>query len=186
MGKIDKLPIRGAYKIDIYDRYVTSCIRFDLQVCDVARSNLEELDSKVRTYLRKWCRMPPSTHIGHTFHSMGLDICLPSQLYIVGHASTLLSPTPNDQALREAVQTVLDDCQDSTQTPDDPHRMIIELAQACDNNKELKRQARSSRNSQVESHASSCVKQGNWLEVLAHMDSDMSWKSMLCGHSESS
>ena len=84
LEKIDSLPIRGLYKLQIYERYVTACVRFDLSVHDVSASRLEGLDRMVRKFARKWCAMPPSTHIGMVFHSAGLNITEPSHMYRQG------------------------------------------------------------------------------------------------------
>ena len=32
LQRVDKLPIRGQYKLELYDRYVSACVRFDLTV----------------------------------------------------------------------------------------------------------------------------------------------------------
>ena len=78
MMKVDRLPIRGHYKLQVYEHYITACLRFDLTVCDVSQSNLDLLDTMVRKFCRKWCRMPPTAHVGFMFHSSGINIPMPS------------------------------------------------------------------------------------------------------------
>ena len=104
LAKVDQMPLRAAYRIDIYKSYVLSCIRFDLAVCEIWPTRLEALDRIVRKQIRKWIKMAPSAHTGHLFHSAGLDLPLPSHAYIHGHASTLLRDTSDDKPLEEAIE----------------------------------------------------------------------------------
>ena len=183
MAKVDRLLIRGQYKVRIYDQYVTSCIRFDMSVCDVAQSNLDALDTVVRKYIRKWCGMPQSTHIGYVFHSSGLGISSPSHLYRVGHASTLAVSTNSDPVLQSAIQATLDSDNAHNNAQ---HSEVADLVQGATNTRDIKTKARQLSDSIVNDLAGSKVKQGEhgWIEALSSMDDDVTWKSCLVGLSE--
>ena len=182
LKEVDRLPLRGQYKLEIYHRYVTACVRFDLQVCDMAKSSLDSLDITVRNYLRKWCRMPKSTHIAHAFHSWGLNLDLPSHLYTVGHAATLSSIPSHDSALKEASQVALDEL--TKHVAQEPNKVIIELSQDSVSKQQLKKKGQAAKDEMMVEHAKSCSKQGMWLETLGHLDNEISWKSTLSGLSE--
>ena len=182
LTKVDKLPIRGQFEVHIHDRYITSCVRFDLTVCDLAQSNLDYLDTLVRTFIRKWCGMPQSTHIGHMFHSSGVGMDLPSHLYISGHSSTLSQPSQSDTVLKEAVKTALDDMSDAKENS--CSSQVSLLVQDSQSKAELSTNIRLNKNRRIEEHANSSVKQGCWSEALALMEKDISWKACLLGLSE--
>ena len=183
MGESGQVTFAGQYKVDIYDRYLCSCVRFDLQVCDMSQSSLEDLDTLVRKFIRRWCRMPQSTHIGHVLHSSGLNIELPSDLFTFGHAATLMSPSSCDSALHEAVDIALNVSTAHAQKVSHASS-VVEIVRNCSNKSELKNHCRNARDSVVENHSKSCIKQGGWLEALAQMDQDVKWKASLSGLSE--
>ena len=153
-----------------------------MSVCDVAQSNLDALDTVVRKYIKKWCGMPQSTHIGYVFHSAGLNVSSPSHLYRVGHASTLAVSTHSDPVLQTAIQATLDGGAHNNAQ----HSEVVELVQGETNNRAIKTKGRQLSDSIVEDFAKSKVKQGEhgWIEALSRMDDDVSWKSCLVGLSE--
>ena len=183
LNQVDRLPIRGQYKLEIYDGYVTSCLRFDLSVCEVAQSNLEALDRMVRKFLKKWCKMPQSSHTGHLYHSSGLNVDLPSHLYTAGHANVLFQPAPNDPVLQEAVATALDMSSTHPATQQ-AHSQVTDLVRNSRDKKALKKGARGLKDSDMEDASTKLVKQGRWAEILANLDSDLTWKASLAGLSE--
>ena len=180
MEKVNALPIRGLYKLQIYERYITACLRFDLSVHDVSTSRLEELDRIVRKLSRKWCAMPPSAHVSMIFHSAGLDITEPSHIYRQGHASLLLSANADDVYLQEAMSsaTQLQETQSAQQD------IITDIAAMSKDSKHLKNINTAVRDSLLESHASHLSKQGGWVDVLASCDESVDWKACISGLSE--
>ena len=178
MKKVDALPIRGLYKLQIYERYVTACLRFDLAVHDVSESRLENLDRTVRKFARKWCSMPPSTHVGMLFHSSGLNLTEPSHMYREGHVSLFMSAKGSDPYLAEAV---------STQTPGThsaQHQAVTDIAHAARNSKQAKEINKAVKDSIHEDLASDLKKQNDWKHVLCLCDSDVKWKACISGLSE--
>ena len=178
LAKVDALPLRGQYKCDIYDRYVTACLRFDLTVYDVAPSVLEMLDRSVRNHLRKWIRMPPSTHLAIASHSKGLNIEFPSHLYESGHAALLMEKARDDPVLDQAIAH----CFEHNSAKRDS---IMTLSHGAQNKLDLKQHAKQARDLKSEQLASECQKQGGWHSALESMDSDLTWRSCLIGLSES-
>ena len=175
---VDNLPLRGAYKFQIYDTYITACLRFDLTVSEVSHSQLENLDRKVRKHLRKWSGMIPSAHTGHLFHSKGLNIQLPSMLYVYGHASTLIDDNVQDICLQEAREITMS--QNTTHQAD-----IIELCESASSTRDLKRLCLERRDSMLEQQSQAAVKEGKWYQALSAIDSDILWKSCILGLSPS-
>ena len=177
LAKVDHLPIRGQYKLQVYERYVTACLRFDLTVCDVSQSNIDLLDRLVRKYCKKWCRMPPSAHTGFMFHSSGINIPLPSHLYRTGHASLLCSQSTDDRALGEAVALSTD----STHPPSACSSAIQNIAREAEKERDVTKLAKGVSDRLLEEHAESTQIQGGWSESLSMCDENVKWKSCLQG-----
>ena len=179
MDRVDSLPLRGSYKTRIYAQYISACLRFDLSIHDVTETRLHGLDVIVQKSLRSWLKVPKSTHIGIAFHSEGLDIPLPSELYRFGHASVILSAGQSDRLLSDAGY-------DKSTHPSNGamHLDIIDLAGASSSSAELKQIATAVRDSRIEAKARVCSKQGCGVELLASMEKDQEWKSCLYGLSQ--
>ena len=180
MRQIDQLPLRGTYKAQIYSKYVSACMRFELSVHDISQSNLQGLDVTVNKFIRRWFKLPKSTHIGFVLHSKGLDIPQPSELYLVGHASVLIGANQQDAILQDAME-------DKSLHPSNSalQQDIIDLAAESTTKAELKSVASAIKDSQVESRARGCAKQGCAVELLDVMDCDQLWNACLVGLSQS-
>ena len=179
MRQVDSLPLRGSYKAQIYSDYVSACMRFDLSVHDISQTKLHDLDVLVNTFIRRWFKMPRSTHIGFVLHSKGLDIPQPSELYRVGHASVLTSANHQDRIFQEAIEDKMLNPSNSALQQD-----IIDLATASSTKGQMKKMASALKDSKVEAAARECSKQGCAVELLDVMDSDQSWNSCLLGLSQ--
>ena len=92
LERIDKLLVRGEYKVKIYKNYLLpSACRFILMVHDVTKTNLLALDSIVHRYVKSWSGFaksaaPEVIHIPYL-----LDIKSIYQLYLECHIGAHLS-----------------------------------------------------------------------------------------------
>ena len=174
LQSVDQLPLRAAYKVEIYRSYVLSCIRFDLTVCEISPSRLEALDRAVRKYLRKWIKMIPSAHAGHLFHSDGLDVHLPSHEYALGHTSTLVQPTGDDLPLAEAIQITKENNSMGSE-------IVLQASEVAESKSHVKQICTAIKDSTLENYSRNAVKESQWNSALAEMDRDITWKACLHG-----
>ena len=91
LERIDKLLVRGEYKVKIYKNYLLPSCRFILTVHDLTKTHLHALDSIVHKYLKSWSGLAHSgaTEMFHIPHL--LDIKSVYQLYLESHATAHLS-----------------------------------------------------------------------------------------------
>jgi hypothetical protein len=66
LNQVDSAKIRGAYKVQIYDRYITQCIRFCVTVYDTTSATASQMESICTRFIKKWIG-------GRSFHSMNVD-----------------------------------------------------------------------------------------------------------------
>ena len=152
MAKVSSLPLRGQFKTEIYHRYITSCIRFDLTVYDACPSVIGSMDRLVRTHLRKWSRMPPSTHLALASHSWGLNLEFPSNIYERGHATQLMQSNKDpilDRAITESIKY------NSSKSD-----TVLDLVNNAQNPKDVRNLSNALRDSRSEQFAAKATKQG--------------------------
>jgi hypothetical protein len=91
LERIDKLLVRGEFKVKIYKNYLLPSCRFILTVHDLTKTHLLALDSIVHKYIKSWSGLAHSaaTEIFHIPHL--LDIKSVYQLYLESHATAHLS-----------------------------------------------------------------------------------------------
>ena len=113
------------------------------------------------------------------FHSDGLDLPLPSELYRVGHASVLASAEECDPPLNEAIAD-----KSAHHSKEALHLEISDLAAAASTKSQLRNIAAAVKDSKIEAKARDCPKQGCGVQVLATMERDQEWKSCVNGLSQ--
>ena len=74
LSKIDNLPIRGSYKLKLYEIYATPRLRFPLTVHDLTTRGLEKMDVLVKHFVKKWLKIPRTANIDMLQHSKGRSL----------------------------------------------------------------------------------------------------------------
>ena len=109
LEKIDRLPIRGEYKVWIYKSYLVPSLTFNLAVEIISASTIKKIQSKATSYLKRWLKLPKCSTLASLFHP---GVCnlphLPqaqekAKLRLL--AQVHISP---DQNLRELENLILD------------------------------------------------------------------------------
>ena len=95
----------------------------------------------------------------------------------------LFQPALNDLALREAVDTALD-MSSTHPAPQQTHSEVADLVKNSRTKTELRNGARGLKDVNIEVASTKAVQQGRWCEILANLDSDLTWKASLAGLSE--
>ena len=103
---IDASLVRKEYKVATYSRYALPSLRYMLTVHDLTNTQLNDLDSKVTKYLKKWLNIPSHGATSAILYSHdGLKLCFPSQLYKEAH---VLAYASSRYKADEKVQSALD------------------------------------------------------------------------------
>ncbi|XP_055347591.1 uncharacterized protein LOC129594797 isoform X2 [Paramacrobiotus metropolitanus] len=89
LQRIDNLNLRNTFKIKIYKDYMTSCVRFLLTVHDLSLSVVDQLESKVNKYIKKWIDLRDFTNCDYFYSSDGLDLKSVKGIYLQAHAAFL-------------------------------------------------------------------------------------------------
>ena len=86
LNKIDVIPCHPKNKLLLYHRYILSKLSWHLTIADLSKTwVVENLDSAVTKYIRKWFELPISASIGGLIVSKshyGLNLVLPSAKFI--------------------------------------------------------------------------------------------------------
>ena len=102
MADIDSKPIHPKNKILLYSRYLLSKLSWHFTVSSLAKTwVIENIDSKVNSYIRKWLDIPISgtlSTVSLTRNKFGLNICPPSVKFIQCQTvlRKALKTSPND------------------------------------------------------------------------------------------
>ena len=102
MADIDSKPIHPKNKILLYSRYLLSKLSWHFTVSSLAKTwVIENIDSKVNSYIRKWLDIPISGTLSTVFltrNKFGLNICPPSVKFIQCQTvlRKALKTSPND------------------------------------------------------------------------------------------
>ena len=102
MADIDSKPIHPKNKILLYSRYLLSKLSWHFTVSSLAKTwAIENIDSKVNSYIRKWLDIPISGTLSTVFltrNKFGLNICPPSVKFIQCQTvlRKALKTSPND------------------------------------------------------------------------------------------
>ena len=91
LERIEKLLIRGEYKIEIYKKYLLPASRFLLTVHELSKTNLTKLDALTHRYLKLWAGLPrcAATEVFHL--PIFLDIPSVTQTYLQSHTTAYAS-----------------------------------------------------------------------------------------------
>ena len=71
LSRIDISPIRGDFKVWMYQNFLTSSLLFHLAVNNVSSSQIKKLQTRS---LKKWLRLPRSATLSLLFHSQVLNL----------------------------------------------------------------------------------------------------------------
>ncbi|CAB4000712.1 Hypothetical predicted protein [Paramuricea clavata] len=86
MADIDSKPLQPKNKILLYSRYVLSKLSWHFTVTGLSKTwVIENIDSNVNSYIRKWLDIPISGTLSTVFltrNKFGLNICPPSIKFI--------------------------------------------------------------------------------------------------------
>ena len=102
MADIDSKPMHPKNKILLYSRYLLSKLSWHFTVSSLAKTwVIENIDSKVNSYIRKWLDIPISGTLSTVFlnrNKFGLNICPPSVKFIQCQTvlRKALKTSPND------------------------------------------------------------------------------------------
>ncbi len=103
MTNIDSKPLHPKYKILIYSRYVLSKLSWHFTVTNLSKTwVVENIDSIVKSYIRKWLDIPISGTLSTVFltrNKFGLNICPPSIKFIQCQTvlRNALKTSPNEE-----------------------------------------------------------------------------------------
>ncbi len=103
MTNIDSKPLHPKYKILIYSRYVLSKLSWHFTVTNLSKTwVVENIDSIVNSYIRKWLDIPISGTLSTVFltrNKFGLNICPPSIKFIQCQTvlRNALKTSPNEE-----------------------------------------------------------------------------------------
>ena len=103
MTNIDSKPLHPKYKILIYSRYVLSKLSWHFTVTNLSKTwVVENIDSIVKSYIRKWLDIPISGTLSTVFltrNKFGLNICPPSIKFIQCQTvlCNALKTSPNEE-----------------------------------------------------------------------------------------
>ena len=175
LNKIDKLPLRGSYKVQLYTVNVIPKLRFQLTVHSLTSSALSKLDQLVKNFTRKWLKIPSSTTFDHIAHPQGMNIRLPTLLYDHGHI--ISESIPSDEIVEAAIQESSDE---ST-----THRTSYRQHILTDNRKSNVKNLMSRSSKDLEDHAATLTLQGEWKYLFALQCNETSFRALAMGLSES-
>ena len=91
LTNIDNSLIRNEYKLRVYTDYFLPSMRFHLTVNDMTKTHLDNLDSLVRRYIKKWAGLPRPGTVSFLHMPQGLNIKTVSDLYMECHALAHIS-----------------------------------------------------------------------------------------------
>ena len=105
LSRVDQANIRGAYKVQIYNRFVTQCMRFFVTVHETAQCIAIQLEQIATRYLKKWLggKSLRAMNVDFLYHPEGLGLKSMDQIYRESRASLIADcNTSNDAAAKEA------------------------------------------------------------------------------------
>ena len=68
LDKIDRLPIRGEFKVWIYKSYLVPSLTFNLAVDVISAPTIKKIQSKATSYLKRWLKLPKCATLASMFH----------------------------------------------------------------------------------------------------------------------
>ena len=86
LSNLDKVEVRGEYKVAVYMRYALPSLWFHLSVHNIHKTHLAQLDATARRYIKQWLDFPSrgASDIS-LFHPGIIGLKHPSKLYLEGH-----------------------------------------------------------------------------------------------------
>ena len=174
LNKIDKLPLRGSYKVQLYTVNVIPKLRFQLTVHSLTNFALTKLDQLVKNCIRKWLKIPSSTTFDPISHPQGMHIRLPTFIYDHGHI--ISESNPSDEIVKASIQ-------ESTNAPT-THRLAYRQHMLTENKASNVKSLMNHTRNTLEEHASSLASQGQWNELFQLQSNDTSFTALTKALSE--
>ena len=170
LSKIDNLPIRGSYKLKLYEIYATPRLRFPLTVHDLTTRGLEKMDVLVKQFVKKLLKIPRTANIDMLQHSKERSLRLPSFLYDYGHI--ISESNPSDSMITAALAE-RNEHHSNLRTR---HTASLETKDPKKNTKIFKED----HDKALETKATTLAMQGNWLELFNLQSTDSTYKALHC------
>ena len=110
LRNIDRSPLRGEYKLNIYSKYALPSMRYFLSVHQLHKTHMEQIDFLAKKYLKTWMGIQKNgVTDASIFHPLMLGIHMPSQIYKEAHASTYaMIKLKGDAVVNHAIESRLE------------------------------------------------------------------------------
>ena len=186
LERIDKLLIRGEFKVRIYQDYLLPASRFLLTVHTLTSTNLDRLDAITRKYLKKWFHLPQSATAAVLHAPNFTNIKTIRHLYLESQTCAYISSRIKaDSHVNNALDSRLEREQTWTRkksTIVQSDNILKELKNK-ENLEEAKKEVKVIIKDEIKETWDSKIKtlslQGQFLEILNNSNTDINWKSIM-------